>query len=158
MCQDPPMIAVPKPLAWFGRSVGQDPESIAAYRTALLPLVGTLAADPASVAAYLRAGSIVCPFMGCLPDVLDGRHEDLREPRHRGDRRQRRKTAFLGGVALQSDGAYYWRMEAADYVEHYRIGLPDEFIEQMRSLDWKPPILSEEQARTIEEALLSDWA
>ncbi len=151
------MTMVPEPLGCFGRTVGEDPESIATYRAELVSLVGKLAADPAAVAAYLRSGSIVIAIMGYSYDLIDGRHLDLRQPRHRGDRRNGISTPFgvAGGPAIQTDGAYYWRRETADYVEHYHIGLPAAFVDRMRLLDWVTPALDEDHVRAIDRALRS---
>ncbi len=50
-----------------------------------------------------------------------------------------------GGSGILTDGAYYWRTDTADYVEHYWTGLPDEFLRHGRSLGWMaPPQLSHE--------------
>ncbi len=149
------MTIVPKPLGCFGRDVGHDPESQSAYRAELILLIGKLTADPTSVAGYLRSGSLVTAPMGYTFEVIDGRHMDLRERRHRGDRRKRVAATFgvAGGAAIVTDGTYYWRADTADYVEHYHVGLPEEFIEHMRRLDWQAPPLSEEIVREIDRAL-----
>jgi len=148
------VIALPGPLGGFARGVGGDPESRAAYREELLPLVGGLAEDPAAVAAYLRSAPLAVPLMGWTVDVIDGRHLDLRDRRHRGDRRRGRPTAFGSYTGIQTDGAFYWAECAADYVEHYHVALPADFIEHGRSLGWTVPAVSEELLRALEEALV----
>lgn len=44
-----------------------------------------------------------------------------------------------GGSAVLSDGAYYWRLDGADYVETYGIGLPSAFLDQGQERDLQPP-------------------
>jgi hypothetical protein len=148
------VIALPKPLGCFALLVGDDAESRAAYREELLPLVGGLAEDPAAVAAYLRSAALAVPIMGIAVDSIDGRHLDLRERRHRGDRRRGAPTAFWSGIGIRTDGAFYWHEYAADYVEHYRVALPTEFIEHMRSQGWMAPAVSEDLLRGLERALV----
>lgn len=55
-----------------------------------------------------RLGIAIFPIMGYVEDVIDG------------------KFGVSGGIAIVSDGAYCWRRDAAEFVERYGIGLPEE--------------------------------
>src|SRR5262245_21812014 len=48
-----------------------------------------------------------------------------------------------GGSGIRTDGVWFWRNDAADYVERYRVALPAEFLRHARERQWSPPILSE---------------
>ncbi|MFI1003189.1 hypothetical protein ACIP10_29700 [Streptomyces galbus] len=41
-----------------------------------------------------------------------------------------------GGPALMSDGDFFWRLDAADYVEHYGVALPEEFLAHGTARQW----------------------
>lgn len=85
------------------------------------PLRGGLAPElRAPVAAYLRAGTVLFAIMEYTTDALE------------------RRFGVPGGSAVLSDGTYYWRLDAADYVEVHGPAVPAEAVEHMRSLDWRP--------------------
>jgi len=88
-----------------------------------------------AVASYLRAGRIVLAIMEYTRDVLDGRF------------------GVSGGSAIQTDGVYYWRRDAADYVEHYGSNLPKDFLEQGRRLGWSLPPLTDARVLAIDDYL-----
>ena len=77
------------------------------------------------VASYLRAGTIFFAWMEYTRDVV-------------GD-----AFGVSGGSAVLSDGRFYWRADAAEYVETYGIAIPVEAIDHMRSRQWIPPIIAE---------------
>ena len=52
-----------------------------------------------------------------------------------------------------TDGAWYWRIDTADYVEHYQVALPAEFIEHMRALAWTCPTITRERVAEIDKQL-----
>jgi hypothetical protein len=54
-----------------------------------------------------------------------------------------------------TDGLYYWRRDTAAYVDHYRVGLPDEFVEHMRQLQWICPTLEPGLVLEIDRLLLT---
>ncbi|WP_285506544.1 hypothetical protein [Actinokineospora sp. NBRC 105648] len=86
------------------------------------PLMGALAPESrAPVAAYLRAGTILFAIMEYTTDSLEQRF------------------GVSGGSAVLSDGLYYWRLDAADYIETYGLAVPDGVVEHMSALDWRPP-------------------
>src|SRR3954465_11020366 len=105
------------PLGVFGVIASQpDFERV---RGELLALAGAIPeGERESIAMYLRAGTIVFALMEHTRDVVDSAFQ------------------VAGGSAVLTDGAYYWRLDAADYVEHYGTGLPDAFLRHGRSLGW----------------------
>lgn len=103
------------------------------------PLVGSLdAGEAALIAGYLRGGAMALAWMGYTRDLL-------------GD-----AFGVSGGTAIVSDGSFFWRYDTADYVEHYRVALPRDFLDHGRQLAWEPRQLSAQDARDI-ETYLSDY-
>jgi len=105
-------------------------------RAELLSLAGAIdEADRPRLAVYLRGGTHIFAFMEWTRDVLgDAFHTP-------------------GGSGIRSDGTYYWRGDAADYVEHYGIALPAEFVEHARNLDWQAGPLSHERMIEVNDEL-----
>ena len=64
---------------------------------------------------YLECSPIILPWMECTEDIIGG------------------KFKVLGGSAIMSDGKYFWRYEAGEYLRHYPIRVPDEAIAHFRS-------------------------
>lgn len=87
------------------------------------------------VERYLRAGTIIFAFMEHTTDVLEGRF------------------GVAGGSAVATDGRFYWRYEAADYVAHYGIGIDLSALKHMRSRDWQAPALSSAATLAIDSYL-----
>ncbi|MFD8910534.1 hypothetical protein [Streptomyces sp. NPDC059575] len=58
-----------------------------------------------------------------------------------------------GGPGIMSDGRFFWRGDTADYVEHYGIGLPEEFIAHGTARRWIAPALSREDIIEIDGRL-----
>jgi hypothetical protein len=127
------MAATPKPLGVFGPTRAS---AFALSADTLRPLVGKLDRElrPA-VAAYLRAGAVVLPIMEYTEDVLG------------------KRFGVSGGSGVLTDGTYYWRGDAADYVETYGIGLDDEFVLHMMENDWSVPEVPEEVLVAYDEYL-----
>ncbi len=99
-----------------------DGESLITIETAT-PLRGRLSPELRSpVASYLRAGAILFAIMEYTDDVLEQRF------------------GVSGGSAVLSDGRYYWRLDAADYVETYGLAVPEDALDHMRLRGWKPPV------------------
>ncbi|MFV0460776.1 MAG: hypothetical protein ACK5MT_18630 [Actinomycetales bacterium] len=73
------------------------------------------------MAAYLRSGTLVLALMEYTTDVV-------------GD-----AFGVPGGSGIQTDGTYYWRVDAAEYVEHYGVGLDEEFLAWMEHHAWRAP-------------------
>jgi len=119
------------PLGLFGVVTGE--HEFARLRDELRALVGALPKDErAPIARYLRAGATTLAIMEYSGDVLDGAFEGP------------------GGSAVLTDGTYYWRRDTADYVEHYGIGLPEEFLRHGRSLGWVARPLSQEDILALD--------
>ena len=47
--------------------------------------------------------------------------------------------ATIGEIVLKSDGKWIWPSSLAYYVEKYDIQLPEQFVFEMRSIDWIVP-------------------
>ncbi|MEW2289553.1 hypothetical protein [Streptomyces sp. NPDC047841] len=87
------------------------------------------------IAEYLRSGAPVIALMGFSEDIL-------------GD-----KFVRSGGTALMSDGRFFWRLDAADYVEYYGIGLPEEFIAHGAARQWIATTLSRGEVIEVDDRL-----
>src|ERR1700690_4267809 len=88
------------PLGVFG--VFADQSEMAQLRDKLLTLKGNIAvSERRAIAHYLRTGAMVFPVMEYPRDVIDN------------------AFGVSGGSAIQTDGMYYWRFDASDYVERY---------------------------------------
>lgn len=46
-----------------------------------------------------------------------------------------------GGSAIASDGLYYWRLDAVEYIKEYGIPVPAEAIAHFQKASWTPPTL-----------------
>lgn len=79
------------------------------------------------VADYLSRASMFLPWMEYTRDVI-------------GDR-----FGVSGGSAVCSDGTYFWRGDAVEYIKEYGIPVPDEAIVHFRNLDWQPPTFSRDE-------------
>jgi hypothetical protein len=144
------------PLGLFGFVWGQ-PE-FEKLRDDILPLVGMLPKEECpAIARYLRAGAIVFAVMEVTSDVIGAFPEPRRDlPRygvHTLDVKGGR-FAVAGGSAIDTDGTYCWRGDTADYVEHYRVGLPEEFLRHGRSLGWVPPTMTPEDVLAVDDYLV----
>jgi hypothetical protein len=122
------------PLGIFGVLASQ-PE-FEQLRGDLLVLQGAIPENErAVIARYLRAGAIVFAIMEYTRDVVGG------------------AFGVSGGSAINTDGVYYWRFDAADYVEHYGVKLPDSFLCHGRALQWVAPAVSPEDVLLIDKYL-----
>lgn len=74
-----------------------------------------------TIAAYLRSCPLCIPWMGYTDDEIGG------------------TFSVAGGSAIASDGVYYWRLDAADYVEVYGVAVPEEAIAHFAASGWRPP-------------------
>lgn len=119
-----------KPLGVFGPQFGQAWELSAQW---LGDLKDALDGDIRQrVARYLGAGTLIVPLMKYTTDVLGG------------------VFGVSGGSGIVSDGSYYWRRDAAEYVLHYGIDVGAEAVTHMRSSNWIPPELSQKQVLEID--------
>src|SRR5262245_53802873 len=121
---------LPRPVGVFGK-VGE------LRREDLIDAVGGLVVDADPVIGYLRSGAVVIASMGYTRDLI--------------------ADAFgvSGGSGIRTDGTYYWRSDAAEYVERYGVALPQDFIEHMRSLEWRCPKLTAERFLEIDRQLMA---
>lgn len=60
-----------------------------------------------------------------------------------------------GGSAILTDGHYYWRRDAAEYIEEYGIGIEPSAIAWMSAKNWTVPDLSAEEISGIDSYLYS---
>lgn len=88
-----------------------------------------------NVASYLRTGTIVFALMEYTTDVI-------------GD-----AFGVSGGSAIKTDGRYYWRTDAAEYVEMYGIHVEDDAVEWMRGHRWVAPSLDGDAVLEIDDVL-----
>lgn len=87
--------------------------------------------DP--VARYLDNCPIFLAWMGVSYDVIG------------------EKFVVPGGVAISSDGEFYWRYDASEYVRVYGISPPEEAIKLMISRRWIPPQFDDDEfSRTFD--------
>jgi hypothetical protein len=88
------------------------------------------------IADYLRAGTPVVALMGFSEDVLGNRF------------------SRPGGTALMSDGRFFWRLDAADYVEHYGTALPEEFLAHGAAQQWIPRPVTRDEIIELDDHLV----
>ncbi|MGW1878798.1 hypothetical protein [Streptomyces sp. NPDC001975] len=123
------------PLGIFGRIASQSAFAESAEelrrRTGMIPV-----GERACIAEYLRSGTPIIALMGFSEDVLGN------------------KFSRSGGTAIMSDGRFFWRLDAADYIEHYGIGLPEEFLSHGAARQWVPPVLTREEVAAVDRYLV----
>lgn len=129
----------PPPIKSLGvMSLGEISPDFGRHRTELLDLSGSIKSDDRErIVRYLRGGTIIFAAMEYTTDIIAG--------------------AFgrPGGSGIRTDGDYYWRGDCPDYVEHYGVALPADFLEHMRDLDWITPLVSRRRALEIDRYLMS---
>jgi len=122
-----------RPLGIFGpsreRSFDLAPEQLNSHRDALDEKTRRLVSD------YLLSGTVIIALMEHTFDVLGG------------------EFGVSGGSGVLSDGVYYWRRDAAEYVAHYGIDVGSDAIEHMRAHGWVAPELNEATVSEIDEYL-----
>lgn len=112
----------------------------------LEPHIDTI--DPAligSVTAYLEASPCVLAWMGYSEDII--------RTRYIGKRRHNQHFGVSGGPAICSDGTYYWRYDATNYIRTYGIGIPEVAIEHMEANNWQPPTFTNDQLLRLDREL-----
>lgn len=123
-----------KPLGVFGPG-GDRPFELSPE--VLRPLVGELDTGlREQVAGYLRGGALVIALMEYTEDVLEGRF------------------GVSGGSGVMTDGTYYWRSDAAEYVETYGIGLDQSILDHMEQARWSAPAVSQAEVLDIDDFLV----
>jgi len=78
--------------------------------------------------AYLQGGTVVFAIMERTRDVI------------------RDSFGTDGGSGVLTDGEYYWRGDAADYVGTYGVAPSEQFLRQVRSKRWPGPLSPERLA------------
>ncbi|QNS08652.1 hypothetical protein IAG42_11245 [Streptomyces xanthii] len=56
-----------------------------------------------------------------------------------------------GGSGILTDGTYYWRGDAADYVETYGVSPGDAFIRHVDDRNGEPPPLTQDDVIDIDD-------
>ena len=88
--------------------------------------------NKAKIINYLDSGICVASCTGVSEDVI--------EP----------KNGIIGVPDALTDGKYQWYADLSYYVKNYNLELPDEFIKNMISNNWKIPITDKDEDDEIE--------
>lgn len=108
-------------------------------RDELRASIDTLApSDRHELADYLSQGAIVFAVMEYTRDVV----EDA--------------FGVPGGSAILTDGEYYWRRDAADYVRVHGIAPPAGFVEHARRRAWRVTPLTPDEILEIDSYLMAN--
>ena len=87
------------------------------------------------VAAYLAGCPVFLAWMEYTRDVI-------------GDR-----FGVSGGSAIASDGVYYWRVDAVEYIREYGVAVPQDALDHFEEVSWRPPKFSRVEYLTIYKRL-----
>ncbi|MFE9027592.1 hypothetical protein ACFYOA_15185 [Streptomyces iakyrus] len=90
--------------------------------------------DESSILDYLRSGTGIWSEMSAGPDVLDPDAPDM-----------------TGIGSLYTDGTWLWREDLTYDVATYHVALPNEFVEHIRTLEYRAPVVSESRLVDIAE-------
>ncbi|MFF9114135.1 hypothetical protein ACF09Y_00675 [Streptomyces massasporeus] len=82
--------------------------------------------DENRILGYVRSGTGIWSEMSAGPDVLDPNGPDM-----------------PGIGSLYTDGTWIWREDLRYYGATYHVCPPDEFVEHIRAMDYKPPPVPE---------------
>lgn len=93
--------------------------------------------DRKLVATYLRKGSVVLAIMEYTTDILNA------------------KFGTSGGSGILTDGKYFWRGDAADYVETYGISPGEDFILHVYEQEGEPTPLTNAEIIEVDDFLSS---
>ncbi|MFI1397563.1 hypothetical protein [Streptomyces sp. NPDC020681] len=85
------------------------------------------------IASYMRKGSVVLAIMEYTTDILGA------------------KFGTSGGSGILTDGEFYWRGDAADYVEVYGVSPGPEFIQRVRDQNGEPLALTQDEIADIDD-------
>jgi hypothetical protein len=122
------------PLGVFGSVASQS--AFAENAEELRRRVGAIPeGERGKIAEYLGFGTPIIALMGVPEDILGN------------------KFSRSGGTAIMSDGRFFRRLDAADYVEHYGIALPEEFIAHGTARQWIAPTLSRDEVIEVDDRL-----
>ena len=102
------------------------------WRDDLVQRVDRVPQEIREVAAdYLSGGATVFAVMEYADDVIGG------------------AFGTPGSSAIRTDGTFYWRGDAADYVRTYGVELSDEFLAHARALGWRTPEVTQDEFEEI---------
>ncbi|GAA3653245.1 hypothetical protein ACG5V6_10195 [Streptomyces chitinivorans] len=77
--------------------------------------------DTAGMTSYLASGHPVLDVMEATSDLIGN------------------KFHSPGGASVVTDGKYAWRADLVEYVRHYRINLPQEFVQWVDGNSYEVP-------------------
>ncbi|MFE3442181.1 hypothetical protein ACFXNW_04035 [Nocardia sp. NPDC059180] len=77
--------------------------------------------DRAHILDYLRAAPPVLDVLDVERDLIDNTQN------------------IMSAASLISDGTWIWRVDSIHYLSRYAIDIPDEFLQHVRGLDYRPP-------------------
>ncbi|WP_245236998.1 hypothetical protein RFN58_25005 [Streptomyces iakyrus] len=113
-----------RPVGFFSElSPGWGLAETGSIRNAVRPLGEP---DEKNILDYLRSGTGIWSEMSAGPDVLDPYAPEM-----------------TGIGSLYTDGTWLWREDLTYYVATYHVALPNEFVEHIRTLKYKAPVVSE---------------
>ncbi|MYS82709.1 YrhB domain-containing protein [Embleya scabrispora] len=117
-----------EPLGVYRELTGRDPAAPGIHDVAgLIPR-----AFEAEVVGYLRAGAVLAATTTVAYDELS------------------RDRSPIGGLAVRTDGTWFWYSDLAHYVETYHLALDPRFLAHAAKLEWRPPELSADRLRVPE--------
>ncbi len=121
-------------------SLPEGQQQFATHRSELLYAAGALPAEYRELLAdYLRSGTVILAIMEHTRDVIDN------------------EFGVPGGSGIRSDGAYYWRGDASEYVRRYGVYLPERFVEHCRDSYWVARSLAQAEIKEIDQYLSQLW-
>ncbi|MFI2211907.1 hypothetical protein [Streptomyces sp. NPDC020141] len=91
--------------------------------------------DRRRTAEYMRRGSVVLAIMEYTTDILGT------------------EFGVPGGSGILTDGEFYWRGDAADYVEHYGVTPGDDFLRRVAERHGVPPALTLDEIIDVDDYL-----
>jgi hypothetical protein len=87
----------------------------------------------------MRKGSVVLAIMEHTIDIVDSRFQ---RP---------------GGSGIFTDGEFYWRGDAPDYVEVYGVSPGQNFIDHVRERNGEPPTLTQDEILEIDDYFVATY-
>ena len=103
-----------KKFGFFGSMPISDAKSFLAQRAGLLSV-----GEKPSVLSYLRSGRKIILIAGPTRDLLDD------------------SMPLIGSGHVFTDGMWQWTEDVLFFIEKYDVAPPDDFLESMRSSNWK---------------------
>ncbi|MGY1454361.1 hypothetical protein [Streptomyces sp. SS8] len=83
--------------------------------------------NTADMTSYLASGHPILDIMEVTSDLIGGKFQSP------------------GGSSVMTDGEYAWRADLVEYVKHYRINLPQDFIQWVDEKYYKVPEVSQQR-------------